>query len=335
MRPRTPVSLSLCTVLVCCALACPARAEVSAIRISKLYGLPFLSLVVVEQKRLIEKHAKALGLGEVKVDWVTFGGGGTATDSLLAGDVDFVSSGFTIELLLWSRTGGRVKALAAIGTVPLLLVTHNPNVRTIADLTDRDRIAVPTVRVSMQSIILSIAAEKLLGQAGRGKFDPLTVAMSHPDATAYLLSGGGQFTTHFSAPPYQYQELQGPGVHEILNSTDVMGGAATTTVIFGTTRFYDANPNIIAAMNAALNESLAFISKDKRAAAEIYLSASKEKLTVDALLAMMDKPGFALTLAPRGTMKYAEQMFKTGIIKSKPASWKDVFFPTAHALPGN
>jgi NitT/TauT family transport system substrate-binding protein len=316
-------------------LASAARAEVSEIRISKQYGLPYLSVVVMEQNRLIEKHAKAMGLGDVKVTWATIGSGGTSTDSLLAGNLDFVTSGVSNMLLLWSRTGGQVKALAAAAAVPLIMVTRNPNVKTIADLSDKDKIAVPTVKVSMQSTILGIAAEKLFGNSARGKFDPLTVAMAHPDATVYLLSGGGELTTHFSAPPYQYQALKAPGVREILNSTDVMGGPATITVIFGTTKFHDANPKTIAAMNAALGEAMDFIAKEPRSACELYLKASKEKLSVDELVEMIAKPGFAFTLAPNGVMKYAEQMFKTGVIKTRPESWKDPFFPSAHGLPGS
>jgi NitT/TauT family transport system substrate-binding protein len=215
------------------------------------------------------------------------------------------------------------------------MVTRNPNVKTIADLSDKDKIAVPTVKVSMQSTILGIAAEKLFGDSARGKFDPLTVAMAHPDATVYLLSGGGELTTHFSAPPYQYQALKAPGVHEILNSTEVMGGPATITVIFGTTKFHDANPKTIAAVNAALGEAMDFIAKDPRGACELYLQASKEKLTVDELVEMIAKPGFAFTLTPNGVMKYAEQMYKTGVIKTRPESWKDPFFPSAHGLPGS
>jgi NitT/TauT family transport system substrate-binding protein len=316
-------------------LAPSVRAEVSEIRISKQYGLPYLSVVVMEQSQLIEKHAKAMGLGDVKVTWATIGSGGTSTDSLLAGNLDFVTSGVSNMLLLWSRTGGQVKALSAAAAVPLVMVTRNPNVKTIADLSDKDKIAVPTVKVSMQSTILGIAAEKLFGDSARGKFDPLTVAMAHPDATVYLLSGGGELTTHFSAPPYQYQALKAPGVHEILNSTEVMGGPATITVVFGTTKFHDANPKTIAAMNAALGEAMDFIAKDPRAACELYLKASREKLTVDELAEMIAKPGFAFTLTPNGVMKYAEQMYKTGVIKTRPDSWKDPFFPSAHGLPGS
>jgi NitT/TauT family transport system substrate-binding protein len=50
---------------------------------------------------------------------------------------------------------------------------------------------------------------------------------------------------------------------------------------------------------------------------------------------MLDMPGFVFTVAPNGTLKYAEQMFKTGVIKTKPSSWKDVFFAEAHGLPGD
>jgi NitT/TauT family transport system substrate-binding protein len=334
MRKSILTSLLL-AVFAGVGLAVAARAEVSELRISKQYGLPYLSVVVVEQNQLIEKHAKAMGIGDIKVSWQTIGSGGTSTDSLLAGNLEFVTSGVSNMLLLWSRTGGQVKALSAAAAVPLVMVTRNPNVKTIADLSERDKIAVPTIKVSMQSTILGIAAERMLGEGARGKFDPLTVAMAHPDATVYLLSGGGELTTHFSAPPYQYQALKAPGVREILNSTEVMGGPATITVVFGTQKFYDANPKTIAAVNAALGEAMEFIAKDKRGAAELYLKASKEKLTVDELVNMISMPGFAFTQAPHGVMKYAEQMYKTGVIKTMPASWKDPFFPTAHGLPGN
>ena len=166
---RSTLNLSRITALIItCALALPLKAEVSEVRISKQYGLPYLSVVVVEQQRLIEKHAKALGLGDVKVNWVTIGSGGTSTDSLLAGNLDFVTSGVSNMLLLWSRSGGQVKAVSAASAVPLILVTRNPNVKTIADFGEKDKIAVPTVKVSMQSTILGIAAEKVYGEARRG-----------------------------------------------------------------------------------------------------------------------------------------------------------------------
>jgi NitT/TauT family transport system substrate-binding protein len=40
-------------------------------------------------------------------------------------------------------------------------------------------------------------------------------------------------------------------------------------------------------------------------------------------------------MAPESTMKYAEFMHAVGSIKIKPGSWKDLFFPEVHGLPGS
>jgi NitT/TauT family transport system substrate-binding protein len=34
-------------------------------------------------------------------------------------------------------------------------------------------------------------------------------------------------------------------------------------------------------------------------------------------------------------MKYVDFMYKVGSIKVKPASWKEMFFPSAHTLSGS
>ena len=38
---------------------------------------------------------------------------------------------------------------------------------------------------------------------------------------------------------------------------------------------------------------------------------------------------------PQKVGKTAEFMFKIGTIKTKPASWKELFFPEVHALQGD
>jgi len=41
------------------------------------------------------------------------------------------------------------------------------------------------------------------------------------------------------------------------------------------------------------------------------------------------------SLTPQGVTKVTDFIYKTGMIKAKPASWKDLFFPEVHDLPGN
>src|SRR4029078_5122737 len=100
-----------------------------------------------------------------------------------------------------------------------------------------------------------------------------------------------EVASHFSAPPFQEIALKSPNVHTVLTPTDPLGGPATTTNTFTTTKFHDANPIKIKAYLAALDEASEMIAKNPKAAAEIYLAATKEKMTVDELTALIRQPG--------------------------------------------
>ena len=330
---RTVIRL-IAALVFASSLALPAGAEVNEVRITRQPGLVYLPLMICEQEKFVEKEAKKMGLGDVKVNWITFNSGGAAVDALLSGNVDFVTSGATNLLIAWAKSNGAIKGASGAGALPMLLLTRNPNVKTIKDFTSADKIAVPTVKVSTQATVLDVAAEKAFGDAEAHKLDSITVAMGHPDAYAALL-GGKDVTSHFSLPPYQEQELKIPGVHAVLNSVDVMGGPVSNGVTFSSVKFHDANPKMFAAVVAAIADAQALIAKDHKAAAELYLRETKEKLTVDELVAMLNDKNFVFSSAPRSTMKLAEAMFRNGAIKTKPTSWKDYFFPEIHNLPGS
>ena len=159
------------------AIAAPASAEVSELRITKQPSIIYLPLVVMEQNKLLEKHAKAAGLGDLKVSWITFNSGGASTDALLSGSVDLVTSGVSNLLLLWERTKGEVNGVTSVGGLPMLLVTRDPAVKTLKDFTEKDKIAVPTIKVSSQAMVLKMAMEKMYGEAARDKLDAMTVQL--------------------------------------------------------------------------------------------------------------------------------------------------------------
>src|SRR5204863_854102 len=165
---------------------------------------------------------------------------------------------------LWSRTKGNldVKAVAAINSMPLFLNTRNPAVKTIKDFTDKDRIALPAVKVSIQAVTLQMAAEKAFGEGQQNKLDALTVTLSHPDAQTALLSGQSEITAHFGSPPFQYQQLKRPGIHTVLNSSEVLGGPTTFNVVWTTAKFRSENPKLYAAFLKALEEATREINKD-------------------------------------------------------------------------
>jgi NitT/TauT family transport system substrate-binding protein len=332
-RSKHVVNMLLALALLIAAVA-PARAEVREVRLAKQYGLSYLSLIVMEENKLIEKHAKQAGLGGIKVSWATFGSGSVMNDALLSGRVDFASGGVTPLLKLWEKTKGKVKGVAAIDSIPIYLNSDNPAVRSIKDLSDKDRIALPAVKVSIQAVTLQMAAAKLYGQNSYDRLDRLTVSMKHPDAMAALLSNKSDITAHLASPPFMFQELEDPRVHTILNSFELLGGPHTFDVVWAHKRFLDANPRTYAAVFAALEEAIAIINRDKRAAAELYVKASRSKESVDVIYGYLTKQPLSYTTTPLNITKFSDFMYQTGSIKIRPKNWKDLFFPMSTASRG-
>jgi len=315
-------------------LAQTARAEVKEVRLSKQYGLSYLPLIVMEQYQLIEKHARKAGLGNLKVSWSTFGSGAMMNDALLSGNLDFASGGVAPLLTIWDKTNGGVKGVAALDSIPIYLNSNNPAVHGIKDLTDHDRIALPAVKVSIQAVTLQIAAAKTFGEKNFGKLDKLTVSMKHPDALVALLSGKSEVTGHLGSPPFMFQELKDPRVHTILNSFDVIG-PHTFDMVWASNKFYQSNPRTYAAVFAALEEAIAIINKDKRAAARLYVNSSNSKEPLSEVYGYLTKRPVRYTTTPLNITKFSDFMHKAGTLKNQPRDWKDLFFPNVHAKQGS
>lgn len=312
--------------------------EVKEMYVAKQYGISYLPLMLMEHHKLLEKHAKEAGLGEISVQWATFAGGNVMNDALLSGTLHFASGGIGPLITLWARTRGNpldVRGVVAMNVMPLYLNCRNPNVKTIKDLTAQDKIALPVAKISIQAVTLQMAAETVFGEGQHGKFDALTVSMSHPDAMASLLSGQGEITCHFTSPPFQYQELAKEGVHTVLNSFEVLGGPATFNNVWTTNTFREANPKSYHAFVQAFDEATTMIHRDKKAVAELYLTMTQGKDSVNSILAMLNDPQIVFSTTPTNVMQYANFMHKTGTVKVKPSAWHELYFPNVHALPGS
>lgn len=315
----------------------PASAEIRDITIAKQYGVSFLPLMVMERDKLLEKYARAAGLGEINVHWQTFAGGSVMNDALLSGNLQFASAGVPPFAILWEKTKGNlnVKGVCAMSSLPSYLNTRDPNVKSIKDLTDADKIALPAVKVSNQAIYLQMAAAAAFGIENYNKFDKLTVTMSFVDGTVAMLSGSGEINNHFVSPPFAQLQLEKPGIRNILNSYDVMGGPATLIVIYAAEKMQKDNPKTYAAFLSAFEEATNTVNKDGHAAAEYYVRATKSKNPVEMVEKILNDPQVEFTMTPKSITKYTDFMYRVGTLKTKPASWKDLFFSNVHKLPGS
>ena len=316
----------------------PAYAELAEMNVAQQYGVSFLPLMVMERDKLVEKHAKAAGLSDVKVNWVKVAGPSVMNDGVISGAIQFIAVGAPSLITLWDKTqtNVQVKGVSAMTTYPLYLNVRNPNVKSIRDFSDKDKIAVPSIKVSTQAIMLQMAAAKEFGDANYARLDPWTVGLSHPDGLLAITNASGGVDAHFTSSPFHEQEMKIPGIRTLTTNYEILGGPATAVVLATSTKYRDANPKSYKAFYDALKEAIDSINKDKRAAAKVYLEQAKDtKSTVDDIYGMISAADYAYTLTPQKVGKTADFMYKIGAIKSKPSSWKDFFFPEVQSLPGD
>jgi NitT/TauT family transport system substrate-binding protein len=307
--------------------AAPAQAE-GRIRISEQYGVTYLLLNIAQDQKLIEKHGKQQGV-DIKVEWTQLSGGPAINDALLSGGIDIASAGVGPLLTIWDRTSGKqnVKGVASLGNFPYYLVSNNPKVKTLADLTAKDRIGLPATGVSVQARILQMAAARQWGDKEFKRLDQYTQTLPHPDAAAAVIAGGTEINAHFGSSPYQEQELaQNPNARIVLNSYDVLGGPSSSTVLYATEKFRSENPKTYRAFTAALAEAAQYATANPEGAADAYLRVSKSTVDRAQLLKIIKNPQVQFKVAPQNTFALAQFLHRVGVLKNQPVSWRDYFF---------
>jgi sulfonate transport system substrate-binding protein len=315
-----------------------SRAEVTELHMATQYGIGTLAMVLVAEKHLLEKHLAQAGLQSTKVTWAQFPAGNPMNDGLLSGRLDIVSGGTTVFITLWGKTVGTpsaVRGIGAVSSLPLYLLTRDPNVKKIEDLGPSDKIAVTTLKVSVHAILLQMAAEKIWGPGNAGRLDPLTIQIPHGDAATAMISGAGEINNHFSASPFQELEMRAPHVRRISSQDEILGAPASYMVAYTTERFRNDNPKTYQAFVDALREAHDLIKKDPADCAKIYLDHSKDKISLDDTIALIKNPASSFEMTPRNVLVFAKFMAQRGIIKSAPNSWQNMFFAEVHGLPGS
>jgi NitT/TauT family transport system substrate-binding protein len=182
------------------AAAMPAHAEVAEVVLAQQFGATFLPMMAMEAEKLVEKHAAAKGVPGLKVVWAKLGGPAAVSDAMISGQAHFSLQGVPSMILLWDKTRNGLKVHAVSGNCSgnFWLNVRNPAIKSLKDLTETDRIAVPSAKVSMQAIILQMAAEREFGPGQFAKLEHLVVTLPNPDGMAAVLNTWRR--SHFMRP---------------------------------------------------------------------------------------------------------------------------------------
>ena len=330
-------TLSLLTACVPPAVAEPA----AQLRIGVQYGLGYLPLYVAKDAGFLADRMRQQGLDPGTIEIVPFAGGPQINDGLLSGNLEIGSGGLTAMMVFCDKTraagDSQFLGVTALSSVPYELFSTNPNLKSLRDLDkNKDKIGVPSVKVSVPAIYLQMAAERLYGPGQHAALDEFTVSLAQPDGVISLLSGGGVVNGYLLSPPFIQQVSGKPGIHKTWSSNELFETPATALSTWTTVKFRRDNPKLFAAFVAAVRDAMALIDADPQRAAAIYLKNEKSKLAPDFIAAVLaDKTSITFSLAPQQSQPIAEFLFRVNTIKTKPATWKDFFFPDIHAESGN
>lgn len=330
---RSRCSLGLWLISACSSIAmllCAQMsfAETATVKIGYQYGLSYVVFHVMERQALLEKHAKASGL-VVSAQYLNMSSSGVLRDSLLSGQVDYGALGPPSLIFLADKTNGAYKMAANIASFPMILNTTE-DVKSICEL--RGKIAMSAVKSSVYAIALQMASK----QQCHDPFllDPNTVSMTNPDGMAALLNG--QVASHFSAYPFVdlEQKLSNGRIKPILNSYDTMGGPAALIILVGKDNFREQNPQVYAAMVAALDEAIQWVKLHKVEAAKLYIEEEHSKEPLDTVIAQLSSPDVIYDITPRQISKFAHFMKEIGTAK-RDWDWKALSSPNLLKLNGS
>jgi NitT/TauT family transport system substrate-binding protein len=301
-------------------------------------GLLYIPVDIMVTGGVLQQEATKLGLGKVDAMATALSGPGPILDALLSGAADYGTAALPSLLTLWERTRNTANEVRAVGTVSngaMTLYTINPNVKSIADFTEKDRIAVPTVRLSFNAMMLQMAAEQQWNDPHR--LDHLTVALGHPDAVSALSAGYGKatVTAHIAVQPFTDRGLKLPGAHVVTDSRKVFGGPLTQITLLATKRTKDKNPTLFTAVANALEQSIKVANADKRAAAALWKEVHKAPDNLDDLVSQLNDPGFEFTSRPQRIGHFTAFLNRIGTMKAKVGDWKELFWESAYQQQGD
>ena len=145
------ILLAAILALSLCACNSSDAGEKTKIVIAYQYGTAYTPYMIMKQQKLIEKHNPAL-----EVEWKILNSGAAITEGLTAGSIDVAAMGIP-PCITGIAKGAPFKIYSGLSAQPLGLLTNNPSIKTLSDITPEDKIA--TVNIgSIQHIVLAMLA---------------------------------------------------------------------------------------------------------------------------------------------------------------------------------
>ena len=305
------ITLTICTILLF--TGCSQSNTPRKISIAEQFGLAYAPVQIMKERGFLEDRLPE----GVEVNWVQLINTAAIREAMISDNVDI---GFMAipPFLIGLDNGMEWKIATGLSASPLGLITNNPEIKSINDISPTDRIALPQPG-SIQHILLSMAAEKEFGNAQ--KFDNQLVTLSHPDGMSALLSKG-DVSLHFTSPPYYNKELANPEMSLVLSGKEAFGSDFSFIVGACLEDFYNDDKDLYNAFILALNDSIEFINFNTDEAAEIL--ATQYNISVEETLEYVKSLNYTTTVM--GTSSFSDFMFENNYIEKTYTDYDEFMF---------
>ena len=288
------------------------------VRMAQSFGMAFAPCTVMQELGLLEKH-----LPGAKLEGHQISGGSAINEAFIAGQLDIGFMGIPPMLIAWDKGVG-YKIVTGVSVPPWELMVRDSSIKSVADFTEADKIAVPGIG-SLQHIFLAMAAERELGDVNA--LDNNIIVMPHPDAFTALVSGT-DIVAHFAGIPHIGMEMDA-GFHSILSAIEAYGQKSSIVCVTNAA-FHDGNPNVYDGFVAALSEAVDLINAQDPAA--IKALADVENISEEEVVRNIEWPGNSFETPVYGAMGLARFMYEQGFIDSCPESTEDIMWGNAVAV---
>ncbi len=305
---RLTAALALSAAVLC---GC-GKKEPQTMGIAEQFGIAYAPLQIMREQKLLEKR-----LPDVEILWKQFGGPTAIREGMLNGEIDFGFMGVA-PVIIGKESGMKWRYATAISANEVAVVVSDPEVQSLSDLTEKDRIAILSPACTQHVILRKLALDQL-GDAE--VLDHQLVSMNHPDSVSALLSGT-EITAHVSTPPYITQETEG-GAHVIATGEEVMGGPFTFISGVAMEEFYEEHRDWYDAFLDALQEAIDYINQNREEA--VKLLAPVYGISEEALAEQMGGDGTIYSRELKGIERMSRTMYETGFIK-EPIKVEDLVF---------
>ena len=281
--------------------------------IAHQYGIAYAPLEVMKPQKLIEKHYDG-----VEVEWSTLNSGSAINEGFLSGDIDVGAMGVA-PAITGVTSGVPYKICSNMSAQPHKIMTNNPNIKSLKDITD-EKIALVNIG-SIQHILLAMAAKEQLGDAHA--LDENIAAMAHPDGMSSLISGS--VDCHLTTSPYVFKEAEEDGITEVEALESVWPSGNSFIVAVASTDLQENNPELYDAVVAALAEAIDYINNNTAEAAEMLCEAEDvDAATMEKWLTDKD---CVYSTETKGVMDMANFMAEEGFLENEgPKDFSDLAF---------